>query len=143
MSNNRLEFQGLAELRAALRTLPKALTGEASHIVEGTANGAAATVKGNYVRAKTGNLVDGVVVEHQSAGQFAAAAVVKSKAKHAFLYENGSQVRHTAKGAHRGVMPAAPPGRAFIPVMIKARRQMYLKLADLLKRHGLQVTGTP
>lgn len=143
MSNNRLELQGLAELRAALRNLPKELTGESSHIVEGAANGAAATVKGNYKRGKTGNLIDGVVVEHGSFGQFAAGAIVKSKAKHAWLYENGSQVRHTAKGANRGVMPPAGPGRAFIPVMIKARRQMYGKLADVLKRHGLQVTGTP
>lgn len=143
MSNNRLELQGLAELRAALRNLPKVLTGEASHVVEGAANGAASTVKSNYARGKTGNLIEGVVVEHGSFGQFAAGAIVKSKAKHAWIYENGTQVRHTAKGAHRGVMPApSPPGRAFIPVMIKARKQMYLKLADLLKRHGLQVTGS-
>jgi len=143
VSNNRLEIQGLAELKAALRQLPYELKGEAQHIVEGAANGAAAQVKQNYVRGKTGNLIAGVYVRNSEVGAFGAGAIVVSKAKHAWLYENGSQLRHNAKGANRGVMPAAPPGRAFIPVMIKTRRRMYEQLKDVLVRNGLQVTGTP
>jgi len=140
VSNNRFVFEGLAELKEALRQLPTELTAEASHIVEGNANAAAATIKQNYAR-KSGTLVDGVGVETLRE-QFATGAVVKSKAKHAFMYENGTQVRHTDKGWNRGAMPPAPPGRAFIPVIIRARRRMYEQLADLLKRKGLVVTGS-
>jgi hypothetical protein len=141
MSNNRLVLNGLAELRDALRKLPYELKADAQHIVEGAANGAAAEVKQNYVRGKTGNLIAGVSVRHSEVGSFGAGAIVINRAKHAWIYENGTQVRHTAKGAYRGVMPPAPPGRAFIPVMIKKRRQMYQQLKDLLVRAGLQVTG--
>lgn len=141
MSDNRLTFSGLAELREGLRNLPANLTAEASHIVESAANGAAAEVRANYAKGPTGNLIDGVVVEDATSGQFATGKIVKSKSKHAWLYENGSQLRHTSSGANRGVMPPAPPGRAFIPVMIKKRRQMQGQLIDLLKRSGLQVAG--
>lgn len=142
MSNNRLQIN-TAEFIAELRKLPSDLKGEASGIVKGSANGAAAQVKANYKRGKTGDLIDGVVVEYADPGPFAAGAVVKSKAPHAWIYENGTQVRHNARGANRGAMPAAPPGRAFIPVMIKARRRMYEQLKGVLVRAGLQVTGTP
>lgn len=142
MSNNQFEWAGLAELRAALRALPSELTGEASHIVGGSADDAATEVKAHYARGKTGNLINGVVVEHIDPGPFAAGAVVKSKAKQAWMYENGTQVRHTQTGANRGVMPPAKPGRAFIPTIIRKRKQMYERLAELLKRHGLQVTGS-
>lgn len=140
MSNNRLVIN-TSEFIAELRKLPADLKGEASGYVTGAANGAAAQVKANYTRGKTGNLIAGVVVEHSDPGPFAAGAVVKSKAKHAWMYENGTQLRHNAKGANRGVMPAAPPGRAFIPVMIKARRKMYDQLKGVLERHGLRVSG--
>jgi hypothetical protein len=140
VSGNRFVFEGLAELKEALRNLPADLTNESSHIIEGAANGAVATIKGNYARGKTGNLIKGVKVEF-GRSQFGASATVTSAAKHAYLYEHGTQVRHTAAGANRGVMPPAPPGRAFIPVMIRARRRMYEQLADLLKRNGLLVSG--
>lgn len=139
MSNNRFVFEGLDDVRTALRNLPSELTGEASHIVEGNANGAAATVKAHYARV-SGTLVDGVSVETVR-GQFSTGAIVKSKAPHAWMYENGTQVRHTDKGANRGAMPPAPPGRAFIPAIIRARRRMYEQLADLVRRKGLVVTG--
>lgn len=138
MANNRFVFEGLDELRAELRKLPETLTGEASHIIEGAANGAAATIKGHYARV-SGNLVDGVSVTFQR-NQFAAGALVKSASEHAWIYENGTQVRHF-NGANRGSMPPAPPGRAFIPPMIKARRRMYDQFIDLLERHGLVVSG--
>lgn len=141
MSHNHFEFDGLADLREALRTLPQTLKAESSHIVIGAANGAAARIKGNYTRGKTGNLIAGVEVKEVSAGSVGVAAVVVSKSPHAWMYENGTQVRHTGKGAYRGVMPAAPPGRAFIPAVIKARRKMYEDLKDVLVRNGLVVVG--
>lgn len=141
MSDNRLTFQGLEELREGLRNLPADLTAEASHIVEAAANGAAAEVRQNYAKGPTGNLIAGVMVRPSAISTFSAGAIVESKSPHAWLYENGSQVRHTSSGANRGVMPPAPPGRAFIPVMIKKRRQMQGQLIELLKRAGLQVSG--
>lgn len=141
MSNNtRFVIEGLDELREQLRNLPSELTGEAAHIIEAAGNGAAAEVKGHYERV-SGDLVDGVSVDFQR-DQFAASASVKSAAKHAYIYENGTQVRHTNAGANRGAMPPAPPGRAFIPALIRARRRMYAQLEDLLKRNGLVVTGS-
>ena len=137
MSNNRLQLQGLEELRAALRKLPSELKAEARHIVDGAANGAAADIKAAYP-VRTGNLRDGVSVEHTDPSTFAAGAIVKNKSKHAWIFENGTQARHNALGANRGAMP---PGRVFIPTVIKKRRQMQDKLIDLVKRQGLQVTG--
>jgi len=139
VSNNRIVWDGLAELKAALRALPSELTGESTHIVTGAANGAAAQVKANYARV-SGDLVDGVdVVEANS--QFTSGAIVRSKSKHAWIYENGTQVRHTSSGANRGSMPPAGPGKAFVPVVIHKRRQMYDSLKALLVRKGLLVTG--
>lgn len=137
---SRVTLPGLTELRAALRNLPPNLTLEASNIVEFAATSAAAEVRTNYARV-SGDLVKGVVVEGRSAGPFVARKIVKSKAPHAWMYENGTQVRHTVKGVNRGVMPPAPPGRAFIPVVIKRRRQMHLGLISLLERNGMKVSG--
>lgn len=137
MSHNTLTFQGLDELRAALRALPDDLTGEAGHIVEGAANGAAVDIKTAYP-SRTGNLRDGVTVTQVAAGKYAAGAVVKNTAKHAYIFENGTQARHTAIGANRGSMPA---GHVFIPTIIRERRKMYDALKDVLVRHGLIVSG--
>lgn len=144
MSNNRIVFDGLTELREALRTLPADLTGEASHIVEAAANGAATDIKRDY-QAKlkhegSGHLVAGVTVTHFESGRFSAGAIVKNTAKHAWMFENGTQARHTAIGANRGAMP---PGHVFIPVAVRARKAMYTQLADLMTRHGLLVSGSP
>lgn len=136
-SNNRLVFDGLDDLRTQLRDLPSELTGEASHLVEGAANGAATDIKGAYP-VRTGNLRDGLTVTHFSGGKFSAGALVKNTAKHSWLFENGSQARHTSIGANRGSMPA---GHVFIPIVMRARRQMYEALKLMLVRHGLAVSG--
>lgn len=138
MSNNRLVFNGLDDLRAALRQLPEELTGEASHILEAAANGAAVDIRSGYAgHRRSGDLQDKVTVEHGVSG-FAASAVVKSNSRHAWLFENGSQARHTAIGANRGSMP---PAHVFVPVLIRKRRAMYDQLKDLLTRKGLLVSG--
>lgn len=137
MSQNRLVLNGLDELRQALRTLPADLTAEASHLIEGVANGAAADIKAAYP-VRTGNLRNHLTVTHFERGRFSAGAIVKNTAKHASIFEHGTQARHTAIGAHRGSMP---PGHVFVPRMIRARRRMYQGLKDLLSRHGLLVSG--
>lgn len=133
----RLEWQGLEELRTALRTLPADLTGEASHIVEGSANAAAADIKAAYP-VRTGTLRNHVTVTHFEKGRFSAGAIVKNTAKHAHLFEIGTQARHTRLGANRGAMP---PGRVFVPAVMRRRRQMYQQLKALLERKGLWVSG--
>jgi hypothetical protein len=131
------QFEGLEELKAALRTLPDELTAEAQAIVELTANQAAAEIQAAYP-ARTGNLKDRVFVTHFDNGRFRAGAIVKNTAKHAYIFENGTQARHTAIGANRGSMP---PGHVFIPRMIRARRRMWEGLRSLLERAGLVVSS--
>lgn len=136
---NRFKWNGLDEFRRELRNLPADLTGEASGIVNDAAEGAAAFIRAGYPE-RTGKLKNGVVVTHRNAGKWAAAKIVKNTAKHAFIFENGTQARHTDIGANRGAMP---PGNVFIPRIVKAREQMYRTLRALLEAHGLRVTGTP
>ena len=136
----RLVWNGLSEFKAALRTLPEELTGEASRIVEGAANGAAADIKQAYTVVKTGNLRDGLIVTHVDRGKYHAGAVVKNLAKHSHLYEYGTEMRHTDAGWSRGRMPPKP---TFVPRVIRARARMYEALADMLRRHGLTVSGRP
>lgn len=137
MANNRLVFDGLEELRQQLRNLPSELAGEASNIVTGAANGAAAEIKGAYP-VRTGRLRDSLVVTRVDKGKYTAGAILKNRAKHSWMFENGTQTRQTAIGANRGSMP---PGNVFIPRAIAARRRMYEALKDLLTRKGLTVDG--
>lgn len=139
MAGNRIVFDGLAELKAALRTLPAELAQEAGEIVKANAAEAAREIRADYP-SRTGNLKNHVYVTNE-ARQFGASAVVKNTAKHAWLYDNGSQARHTDIGANRGSMPAAPTGRSFVAHMIRRRRIMYQILKDLLVSKGLMVSG--
>jgi hypothetical protein len=124
----------MAEFKAALRNLPDELSGEGGDIVLRRADEAAQDIRSAYPEV-TGNLKSHVVIKviPSPAG---ASAVVKSTAKHAFLYENGSQARHTDIGANRGAMP---PAHIFIPMMVRKRLAMVGDLTALLKRAGLEV----
>jgi hypothetical protein len=140
VSNNRLRFDGLQELRASLRRLPKELRDEAEEIVFGSANDAASDIKAGYeAHRRSGELADKVSVQQlKGEGTAFAGALIQNKSKLAFIFENGTQVRHTAIGANRGAMP---PGHVFVPAVIKRRREMYDKLRALLRGKGLKVTG--
>ena len=135
-----VSWTGLTEFRAALRNMPEELAGEAAHIVEGAANGAAAQIRRVYP-VKTGNLVSGVVIEHNQQ-RVAASAVVRSKSPHAHLFERGTRPRRTAKGANRGSMPEAPENEKMVPIAIRTRRRMYSELADMLRRIGFVIEGS-
>lgn len=133
------KIDGMAELIAALRNLPTDLATEAWHIIESQANAAAFEIRTAYgSHRRSGNLQDHVVVETISAGPVGVGYRVKAASRHAHLYEYGTQARHNAIGANRGSMPARP---TFVPVMARRRRRMFTELADLLTRHGLQVSG--
>jgi hypothetical protein len=141
VSANKLTFDGLSELRDALRRLPDELKVEAQHIVAVAANGAAAEIRQKYP-ARTGNLVNGVSVRPSEVSHFGAGAIVVNRAKHAFIFENGTQARHyfTKSGAKHEV-GRMPPGHVFVPIVIRKRRQMYDDLKGVLVRNGLQVSG--
>ena len=136
MSGNRFVWNGLEEFKAALRALPAELTDEASGIVEANANAVVAEIQAGYP-VRTGDLRDHVAVTFTTS-HYATGAVVKNTSKLAYIFENGTQARHNKLGANRGSMP---PGHVFIPAIIRRRRVMYEQLADLLTRHGLQVSG--
>lgn len=141
----RFVFDGLAELRAQLRQLPAELTVEASRIVEANANTAAVDIRTSYGQhAVTSHLQRGLVVTHVDQGKYSAGALVKSTAPHATIFERGTAARHyiTVNGVthETGTMPAF---NIFVPAMIRARRRMFTALADLLRRKGLEVSGTP
>lgn len=140
MSNNRLRFDGLQELRADLRRLPKELRDEAEEIVFDSAEDAAREIRAGYeAHRRSGELAEKVEVQQlKGEGTAFAGALVQNKSKLAFIFENGTQARHTAIGANRGAMP---PGHVFVPAVIKARKSMYNRLRELLRTKGLKVTG--
>ncbi len=136
MSGVSFTFDGLAELREELRRLPAELTGEAGHIIEAATNAATHEIKAGYP-VRTGELRDHVEGSVVTSG-FAVVGTVRNTSPLAYIFENGTQARHTALGADRGVMP---PGHVFIPAIARERRRMYEDLKDLLVRHGLEVSG--
>jgi hypothetical protein len=114
--------------------------------VEAAANGAAAEIGAKY-SVRTGHLRDGLQVRPSEVSHFGAGAILVNRAKHAWLYDNGSQARHytTKSGARHdtGAMwGKTPPTHVFVrTIVIRKRRQMYEQLKDLLTRNGLQVSG--
>jgi hypothetical protein len=139
MSSVRFQFEGLAELRQALRNLPDELTAEASRIVEGAANGAVADIGTVYAEhRRSGNLAKGLRVTHFEGGKFSAGAIVKNTSPHASWFDAGTQTRQTKIGADRGAMP---PTWTFVRGITRARRLMWTQLKELLVRKGLLVSG--
>ncbi len=135
----RFRIDGLDDLRAALRDLPDRLAGEAGHLVEANGNAAAVEIRTAYLaHRRSGNLADHVTAERQSTGRGAALVVIRSAARHAAIFEYGTQARHTDLGANRGSMPAA---HAFVPVVQRRRRALMQSLIGLLEREGLAVRG--
>ena len=134
-----ITFDGLDELREALRRLPEELAAEASGIVLEAARDASSDIEGAYPE-RTGNLKHGLFIFESAASKFGAGAVLKNRAQHAYMFEYGTQARHNAIGANRGSMP---PGNVFIPRVLKHRRRMYERLKAMLVRHGATVSGEP
>jgi len=133
-----LELRGIAELKDALGKLPSELKGQATGIVIEAAYSAQRDIVAAYPQGPTGKLKKGVKVKVQEIGPYSVAAQVRSTAPHGWLYEYGTQARQTKKGKNRGTMPT--PAAVFIPAMIRYRRAMYLKLAELIRSTGLIAT---
>jgi hypothetical protein len=147
---NRLRLDGLRELKDALRHLPTGLRDDARGVVEAHAEAAATTSRALYPIGPSrffkrlgyhypgGNLRAGIKVVEGVRSQFGVQYQVKSTSPHAWLFENGSELRHTAAGIARGRMPA---GKVVIPTAIRERLAMYGDLRDVLTRAGLTVHG--
>jgi hypothetical protein len=132
------ELKGLTELREALRKLPQELTEEAATIVEAHATQAQSQIVNAYPQGKTGNLRRGVTRSRER-HQFTARSIVRSRAKHAHLFEKGTGPRRTSKGANRGRMPEAAESQKMIPIVVRRRRAMVEALKVMVRRNGLLV----
>lgn len=143
--SSRFVFTGLDGLKKELMALPENLTGEGGHIVEGSANGAATSVRSQYASHRvTGTMQSRVLVETRKSKQFGVAATVKSTAPHAHLFEKGTQARHyITRNGVKHLLGRMPPANIFIPTIIRYRRAMFENLKDMLRRNGLQVSGEP
>jgi hypothetical protein len=137
IGDNRFYFDGLTELRAALRALPRELANEGGEIVLDRAESAAEDVQFQYHEV-TGRLAEGVKMQPVDGGRFGARAIVKNTDKKAWWYEEGTAARETRAGVSRG---AARAHHVFVPTMIQHRREMYQQLKALLASKGLTVTG--
>ncbi len=136
--SNTLTFDGLEDLREALRALPHELAQEAGDVIVETVNTAADEIVAAYPD-RTGHLRGGVKFSVERS-EFGVVGTVKNTAKLAWIFELGSQARHTEIGANRGSMP---PGHVFVPIVMKRRRRMYDQLKDVLAKAGLEVSGEP
>jgi len=133
---SRLRINGLPELRAQLQQLPVALTREGAVIVEVQAEAALREMTAAYPR-KSGNLRGNLRMAVTSTGASTSARVT-NRAKHAYIFEQGTKARQWSSGKSTGVMPA---GRVFIPIAQQRRRILLAALIDLVETHGLHVTG--
>lgn len=132
---------GLREELAAIESLADDCQGEAMHIVEGAANGAAVDVRTAYgAHVFSGKLQERVLVEDIPNGK-----VVKSGSPLAYIFEFGSEARHyvTKRGiTHEvGAMPAA---HIFVTIMVRTKRRMQRDIISMIWRHGAtHVSGGP
>lgn len=146
----RVEWTGLASFREQLRKLPHDLRAEGGAIVYAHAQRAYTQIQAGYP-VRSGNLKRGLRIDYQTgkgqSSEFGVGVVVRNRAKHAWIFENGTEARRVSRlppgrtanfGISRGRMP---PGRVFVPIAIRVRAQMYRQLEDLLRRAGLQVVG--
>jgi hypothetical protein len=150
-----IKWEGLDELRTALRNLPEDLATQAASVVRAAADQAAMETRIAYPVRQTGlypgptrksswfppGVLRGRVTVEDKSGQFSAKFKARSLAPHANLYENGGKfVRRNKKGANRGQMPAAPIEDRMIPKVIRIRARMVQQLIEIVKAAGFEVT---
>jgi Bacteriophage HK97-gp10, putative tail-component len=137
-------FTGMAALIRDLERMGDDVQQEAGAVVEDTAERMAASVIQSYPRGD-GALRAGVVVEESARRDTARTPLrwkVRSKAKHAHLFEFGTVRRYTAgTGANRGVMEDKP---TFIPAAVRARAGMVDRLTRVVQAVRVKgMTGRP
>jgi len=136
-------WDGMAEYREALRTLPEACAVEAHHIIEGEVNAAYVMISAVYgAHRKTGTLQKRLTISAlKVAGQFTTGLVLKSGSPLAWLFDNGSQARHyVTKGGkdHKtGAMwGKTPPTHIFTRTVAKGKRAVVDRIKTMMLRRG-------
>ena len=154
MDRMRLQWSGMDELRKTLATIPATMQPDVQALVLFHARGAENALRRWYPQGPTGNLRRGVRLESKPTGRgFGTAAVLVSKAPHAWIYENGTAPRQGRGGnalgkrsradgklANRGFSPAH---HTFWNTVEPQGQRLYLDLVSLLTRRGFEVRGAP
>jgi hypothetical protein len=130
-------LDGLDEAVHEFDRFPTDSANEARAIIGSAAQGAAAAIQAAYP-VVSGELRAGVGVEPLQQDQLYAGDRVVSRSDHAHVYEYGSQLRRTAQGWGRGVMPR-PPTFIFGRELTRARAGVGDGLTGILARGGLVV----
>jgi hypothetical protein len=136
-----LHWSGLDDFKVNLAALPDTLGAEADPIVDAAANAAAAEIRAGYP-GTAASLAGHVFVSRLDKGKTTSARLVKNTSPLAFIFENGTQVRHYVSVHGKPHLTGRmPPLHVFVPPIIKHRRAMYVELKALLERNGLIVIG--
>ena len=130
-------IEGIDDFREALRNLAPDLAQDAGDLIVEHTNIAAERMVAAYPEGPTGHLKGGVKFSIERS-QFGALGIVKNTAQHAYIFEEGTQARHTELGANRGAMP---PGHVFVPIMMDERRKVNDGLKTLIQASGLETDG--
>lgn len=132
-------FDGLADLYAALKTLPEDLARDAAPDVERFGEGAMSQIHNGYPSV-TGHLREGLSLNISTEGA-RARVEVRNDSPHALLFERGTEVRHWTTGKSTGRAPANP---IFTATMMRARRGLLTgPVPQLLVAYGMEVRGVP
>jgi hypothetical protein len=135
-----VRWDGLDELRAALRALPAELTDEARSIVDQAATDAMSAMRGEYPE---GELQNGLTRSWLAGSVAGVAILIKNRSGWAWLWDHGSKLRHRSRsgGSTGAEWGGTTPPHTFGRNMAQYRRRMYEDLKALLTRHGLLVSG--
>ena len=150
MDQMRPKWSGMDELRKTLATIPATMQPDVQALVLYHARAAEGALRGRYALGPTGNLRRGVRLESARAGRgFGPAAVLVSKAPHAWIYEQGTDPRQGRGGnalgkgsraggklANRGFSPAH---HTFWNTVEPEGQRLYTDLVSLLTRRGFEV----
>lgn len=131
-----VQWSGMDEFRRWLGRLPAELTRQAAPLAE---RAAAATEQGarNGYPHRSGDLVAGLSTSIRHAGEYGISVVVRSGARYAGTFDNGSEgPRSTRTGRNRGTAPA---GRVFVPAAERARDGMVAGIKVLVEANGFEV----
>jgi hypothetical protein len=132
-----VSWSNLDALYRELAALPETLHGEANAILLESAQAAKAEISAAYP-VKTGNLRRGLVLM-PARGRLFAGAILRQRAPHGWIYENGTKPRFNKAGAYRGFMEERP---TFHPIAEAHQRAAVAAIIALERAHGAtQVTG--
>lgn len=140
-----MKWEGLDDLRDALRRLPVDLRDDSGEIVQEAAREAFNTISQEYGE-HTGALRRGLRLRGLQVSTFGSAVDLVNTAPHAWLWDHGSEARHyiTKHGVKHptGKMwGRSSPPHTFGRASGRARRAMVGKLIAMMERHGLIVSG--